>query len=210
MCNIDNPFKVGDKVKVKRCFAEKYSRVFNLYAAVESAKVIAIHGSHIVTDIDKQNPTDYIHFELYKEPIQEKQSMKTKRIPFSEDLWTRNRTCSVFWKPTNTEILYFSRWLDGHNSRFIGVYKAPESEYCATTFNQSDFSNMELETPVTTKRIPFDANRKDACVLYAGYDVLEWVAMQGGAFVAITYKTGLDTTISLIVSPNDLVMEIEE
>ena len=208
MCNTNNPFKVGDKVKVKRCFAEKYSRIFNLYAAVEYAKVIAIHGSYIVTDIDKQNPIDYIHFELYKEPTQEKQPMKTKRIPFSEEAYAKYKGVARVWfngKECN-EFVYLTNGKSGHAKQGYALYKT--AIWCDVGWYS--VWAFELEIPVTTKRIPFDASRKNAKVLYFNYDVVEWVAMQGGAFLAITYKTELDTTISLIVNPDDLTMEIEE
>jgi len=210
-----NKFKVGDKVELKH---DTYG--FLAKAGFRMGKVYTVKEVDTETDRVYVKETlgciHYTHFELYKEPTQEKQPMKTKHIPFSEDSWTKNRTCSVFWKPTNTVILYFNRWLDGHDSRFIGVCKATESEYCATTFSQYDFSNMELEIPVTTKRIPFDASRKDAKVLLAHansrVELIEWVQMEKSSVVVGVTEDKLDCGgfFTAIYHPNDLEMEIEE
>lgn len=219
MCDTPNPFKVGDSVTVRT--------VTNLlkhhYDSAEMYTVLYIspYYKDFVFLEGKLFAIHYTLLEYYKEPAtkeQEKQPMKTKRIPFSEEAYNKYKdVAKVIWTPSNAEILYFSKWYN-QSAVFIGVYKAPYEEYTATTFSVEDTASMSMEIPVTTKRIPFDASRKDAKVLLAHTttstrtELVEWVQMEKSIVVAGVTEDKLDRSgfYTALYHPNDLVMEIEE
>lgn len=74
------------------------------------------------------------------------------------------------------------------------------------------FSKVEVEIPVTTKRIPFDASRKDAKVVFKGEEynclISAWYVMPDGQ-IAVGGIAG-DRGWSGMYYQSDLEMEIEE
>lgn len=208
-----NPFKVGDKVKVKMHVLRAWPRAFKNYLPVQYAVVTKVEYNSIFTDVE-DTPTHFEHFEFYKEEkdmntqtIQQTQQ-KTKRVPFTPELWKQNQTAKTIWTPTETEILYFDKW-GGYD--FIGVYKAPREEYAASIFVKGDFPNMAIEIPVTTKRIPFNPELKDAKVFYGKIELIEWVRMSSdvvcGVHEQLSPFKSLETAL---YHPNHLEMEIDE
>lgn len=216
MSGIDkNPFRVGDKVKVKAHVLRAWPSIFSKYLPTECAIVTRIVNNHVLTDVDS-DPAHFEHFELYKEPcIKPEQEVmklqtqqKTKRVPFSEESWLKHKSAKVIWEPTEAEILYFDKW-GGYD--FIGVYKAPGADYAATTFKVADFPNMALEIPVTTKRIPFNPELKDAKVVckHTSDELSEWVYMTSSVVCGVINRGDGGFTTELY-HPNYLEMEIEE
>jgi hypothetical protein len=214
-----NPFKVGDKVKVKSHILRTWPSIFSKYLPVECAIITRIVNNHVLTDVDN-DPAHFEHFELYKEPcnnpeetMNQQTQQKTKRVPFSEESWLKHKNAKVIWTPTETEILYFDKW-GGYD--FIGVYKPPGADYTATTFMDADFPNMALEIPVTTKRIPFNPELKDAKVVckHTSDEFVQWVQLVSGVVCGVIRhesEIGLGAGFTTeLYHPNALEMEIEE
>lgn len=210
-----NPFRAGDKVKVKTHVLRAWPCAFKNYLPVQYAVVTEVEYNCVFTDVE-DTPTHFEHFEFYKEEKDMNQQTtpqtqpKTKRVPFTKESWRRNRTAKVIWTPSETEILYFAKW-GGCGYDFIGVYKAPGEEYAASTFIEGDFPKMAIEIPVTTKRIPFNPELKDAKVFYGKTELIEWVRM--GSDVVCGVHEQLSPFKSLetaLYHPNHLEMEIDE
>lgn len=209
-----NPFKVGDKVKVKSHILRTWPSIFSKYLPVECAIITRIVNNHVLTDVDN-DPAHFEHFELYKEPcnnpeetMNQQTQQKTKRVPFSEESWLKHKNAKVIWTPTETEILYFDKW-GGYD--FIGVYKPPGADYTATTFMDADFPNMALEIPVTTKRIPFNPELKNAKVFYGKTELIEWICMSSGVVCGVhEHIHPFKSLETALYHPNTLEMEIDE
>ena len=203
-----NPFRVGDKVKVNAKALQVFPNAFKNHLPVRYAVVTKIEGSTIFTDVDN-SPTYFEHFELYKEEkdMTQQTQQKTKRVPFSKEVWLKHKNAKVIWTPTEAEILYFDKW-GGCDYDFIGVYKAPGAEYAASTFVEGDFPNMALEIPITTKRIPFNPELKDVKVFIerGNCPVKEWYVFSNGV-VAVLPETSSYLTAK---DQSELEMEIEE
>lgn len=152
------------------------------------------------------------HFDFYKEEkdMPQQTQQKTKRVPFTHELWERNQTAKVIWTPTETEILYFAKW-GGCGYDFIGVYKAQGEEYAASAFVEGDFPNMAIEIPVTTKRIPFNPELKDAKVFTEGdmlcfnTEIKEWHLFSNDIVVLLDSEDNVR-----IKHRSKVQMEIEE
>lgn len=208
-----NPFKVGDKVKLLKSSYDFNPILWRKYDGYRYSIVTGLFDGQISTTEDSR-PQHYTHFELYKEEKDMTQQttpqaqQKTKRVPFTHELWEKwNQTAKVIWTPTETEILYFAKW-GGCDYDFIGVYKAPGEEYAASAFVEGDFPDMAIEIPVTTKRIPFDPELKDAKVFTKSHNrlVKEWHMFSTGV-VATLCET------DIVVTKHDcgeLEMEVEE
>lgn len=209
-----NPFKVGDKVKLLNSSYDFNPRLWDAYDGYKWGVVTEVFNEQLTTHLD-DTPTHYSHFELYREEkdMAQQTQQKTKRVPFTKESWKRNQTAKVIWTPTETEILYFAKW-GGHGYDFIGVCKAPGEEYAASTFVEGDFPYMAIEIPITTKRIPFNPELKDAKVLvkvfYGDTEMVEWVQMKSGVVCGSYDAGGFAGVITNLYHPNDLQMEIEE
>lgn len=206
-------FQVGDIVEcvvpdIPNRFLTKGSRYTVLTVGGEILDIVDDRGEHRVWFSS--------HFKLISRKqedikmdtkVETKVEQKTKRIPFSVEAWKDNRGAKVFWKPTSTEILYFDCWRVGGAS-FIGVYKAPNCEYAASTFTTGDYHKMELEIPVTTKRIPFDPERKDAKVFIKADNsaIKEWYVFSNGLVAGMCGVSNYLTAFN----QDSLEMEVEE
>lgn len=108
---------------------------------------------------------------------------------------------------------------------YFGGVKVKEFKYVATEYEVavcfiSDFngaffkggfdSEIKLEIPVTTKRIPFDPERKGAKVFYGEQELLEWVQMKSGVVCGTIKLDNFNDEHTSLYHPNDLKMEIEE
>jgi hypothetical protein len=203
-----NPFKVGDKVRVKASVLSTFPVVFKNFLSVKYAIVTGIESYRVFTNVDDEH-THFEHFEIYKEEkdMTQQTQQKTKRVPFSKEVWLKHKNAKVIWTPTEAEILYFDKW-GGCDYDFIGVYKAPGAEYAASTFVEGDFPNMALEIPITTKRIPFNPELKDVKVFIerGNCPVKEWYVFSNGV-VAVLPETSSYLTAK---DQSELEMEIEE
>ena len=88
-----NPFKVGDKVRVKASVLSTFPVVFKNFLSVKYAIVTGIESYRVFTNVDDEH-THYTHFEFYKEPEQEVMNKQpnTKRVPFTHELWENGKT----------------------------------------------------------------------------------------------------------------------
>lgn len=205
-----NPFKVGDKVRLLKSSYDFNPALWKKYMGYRYSIVTGLSDGLISTTEDK-SPQHYTHFDFYKEEkdMAQQTQQKTKRVPFTKESWKRNQTAKVIWTPTETEILYFAKW-GGCGYDFIGVYKAPGEEYAASAFVEGDFPSMAIEIHVTTKRIPFNPELKDAKVFYGDTEMAEWIQMKSGVVCGSYDAGGFAGVITNLYHPNDLQMEIEE
>lgn len=128
-----------------------------------------------------------------------------------------------------TKIITPSRVADWHKAvgMYFGGVKVKEFKYVATEYEVavcfiSNFSDdtfdgvfykggfdreIQLEIPVTTKRIPFDPKRKDAKVFHGEFEVVEWYMFSNNIVAGICKD---NPTIVRNCLSNNLEMEIEE
>lgn len=197
-----NPFKVGDKVKVKMHVLRAWPRAFKNYLPVQYAVVTEVEYNCVFTDVE-DTPTHFEHFEFYKEEKDMNQQttpqaqQKTKRVPFNPLL----KDAVVFTKLGNhlvKEWYVFS----------TGVVATLCENFLHTT--KHDQGELEMEIPVTTKRIPFNPELKDAKVFYGKIELIEWVRMSSDVVCGVHEQLppfkSLETAL---YHPNDLEMEIE-
>jgi hypothetical protein len=204
-----NPFKVGDKVRVKANVLNTFPVVFKNFLSVKYAIVTGIESYRVFTNVDDE-PTHFEHFELYKEAnedVMNKQTQqKTKRIHFTHKLWEKWKdVAKIIYIPSGGEVLGFACFPEA-DSRFCYAYLTRSGT--APAFGSGE--SFWLEIPVTAKRIPFNPELKDAKVFYGDTELIEWVQMNSGV-VCGSYDTGgIDGVITNLYRPNDLQMEIEE
>lgn len=205
-----NPFKVGDKVRVKANVLSTFPVVFKNFLSVKYAIVTGIESYRVFTNVDDEH-THFEHFEIYKESeekdMTQQTQQKTKRVPFTHELWEK-------WKDKGGKVIYAN---GPHTIKDMVCFSNATTTYryagycegrdCVYVCEGDDFS---LEIPVTSKRIPFNPELKDAKVFYGDTELIEWVQMNSGV-VCGSYDTGgIDGVITNLYHPNYLQMEIEE
>jgi len=206
-----NPFRVGDKVKVNATALRAFPDAFKNYLSVRYVVVTKIDGPTVFTDVDNR-PTYFEHFTLYKEPEEDVMKkpdtqQKTKRTPFTHELWEKHKdVAKIIYIPSGGEVLGFAYFPEA-DSRFHYAYLTRSGT--APTFGSGE--SFWLEVPVTTKRIPFNPELKDAKVVcrHTSDELLEWVYMMSGVVCGVIKHEGGGYTTKLY-HPNTLEMEIEE
>jgi len=198
-----NPFKVGDKVKVKAHVLRTWPRAFKNYIPIQYAVVTKLDSVHVFTDVDS-DPTNFEHFELYKESEEDVMKnphtqQKTKRVPFNPELKdtkvislssTPNQPVKDWWVTKDRQIV--CQWANGT----VG-YGQPRW--------------LEMEVLVTTKRIPFNPELKNAKVFYGKTELIEWIRMSSGVVCGIhEHLSPFNSLETALYHPNTLEMEIEE
>lgn len=202
-------FEIGDKVTVKQSALE-YG--FLQKRGFDADKVYTVSGLYSERDYlwfeEIKQAAHYSYFELYKEP--EEQTMKqpkTKRIPFTHEMWEKYKdVAKIIYIPSDGEVLGFAYFHEA-DSRFRYAYLTRSGT--APTFGSGEC--FWLEIPVTTKRIPFNPELKDAKVFYGDTELIEWVYMSSnfvcGVHEQVSPFKSLETAL---YHPNHLEMEIED
>ena len=206
-----NPFKVGDKVKVKAYVLRAYPRAFKNFIPVQYAVVTKVEYNSIFTDVE-DTPTHFEHFDFYKEEkdMNQQAHQKTKRVPFTHELWEKYKDIAkIIYIPSGGEVLGFA-YFPQADSRFRYAYLTRTGTVPTCGSGESFY----LEIPITTKRIPFNPELKDAKVLvkvfYGDTEMVEWVQMKSGVVCGSYDAGGFAGVITNLYHPNDLQMEIEE
>jgi len=201
MCD-KNPFKVGDLVELKSDdygFLARGGFKLNYPYTVKEVDT-ETDRLYVEETLGCLHYTHYTHFEFYKDP--EKQSMKTKRIPFSEESYEKYKDVAkvIATKLEIVDCYVFSTGV-------VGVlYKMPNGDVSNVILPINQHL-LELEIPVTTKRIPFDASRKDAKVFNKqGNPVKEWHVFSNGVVAVLPVASDFLSA----QAQDDLIMEIEE
>lgn len=205
MSGIDkNPFRVGDKVKVKSPVLRAWPRAFKNYLPVKYAVVTKLDNIHVFTDVDDA-PTHFEHFELYRESSEDvMKQQKTKRVPFSKAAWEKYKGVATPYYNENSAVSQLT-YFEGSTTAFTlaGTVAGQLSRFYG--------SEIELEIPITTKRIPFNPELKGTKVFYGKTELIEWFYLRTG-LVCGTYElvAAFKGMESLLYHPSDLEMEIDE
>lgn len=176
-----NPFKVGDKVRVKASVLSTFPVVFKNFLSVKYAIVTGVESYRVFTNVDDEH-THFEHFELYKEEkdMTQQTQQKTKRVPFTHELWEK-------WKDKGGKVIYangphiIKDMVCFNNAtttfRYAGYC---EERDCVYVCEGDDFS---LEIHITSKRIPFNPELKDAKVFTtdSNQPVVDWVMFKDGS-----------------------------
>lgn len=203
-----NPFRVGDKVRVKANVLSTFPVTFKNFLSVKYAIVTGVKSYRVFTNVD-DDPTHFEHFELYKEEkdMTQQTQQKTKRVPFTHEMWEKYKdVAKIIYIPSGGEVLGFAYFPEA-DSRFRYAYLTRSGT--APAFGSGE--SFWLEIPVTTKRIPFNPELKDAKVFYGKTELIEWVRMSSdvvcGVHEQLSPFKSLETAL---YHPNHLEMEIEE
>lgn len=201
-----NPFKVGDKVRLTGVAWDRSGTWYlSGYSRDTVTTVTEVEGNSVITSADtKGDPAHYSHFELVTE---ETKMTKTKRIPFDMQAWEKwkDEGGKVIYTPTGHEVLQLACFPEATLTyRYIFII-AQNAHVIG-----NDGSDLSLEIPVETKRIPFNPALRDAKVFWRSNELTEWVQMKSGVVCGtyIDVQDGMEET--LCFHPNALVMEVEE
>ena len=201
-----NPFKVGDKVRVKASVLSTFPVVFKNFLSVKYAIVTGIESYRVFTNVDDEH-THFEHFELYKEAnedVMNKQTQqKTKRVPFTHELWEKYKDKDAVVTTLNGRVL---EQFTCFNLRDVRVYAGVYTEVAPLVGNYYSH-HLFLEIPITSKRIPFNPELKDAKVFTtdSNQPVADWVMFKDGQ-VACQWPSNYMGYYPI----NLLEMEIEE
>lgn len=199
-----NTFKIGDTVKLLKSSYDFSPFAWRMYDGYVYSTVTHVVGDQIVTTEDSK-PTHYSHFELYKEPSEDvMKQQKTKRVPFSKAAWEKYKgVATPYYNETSvvSQLTYF----EGSTTAFTlaGTVAGQLSRFYG--------SEIELEIPITTKRIPFNPELKGTKVFYGTIELIEWFHLRTG-LVCGTHKlvAAFKGMESAMYHPSDLEMEIDE
>ncbi len=213
MSGIDkNPFRIGDKVKVKSNVLRTWPRAFKNFLHVKYAVVTKLDSVYVFTDVDS-DPTNFEHFELYKEPevdvmTKPDTQQKTKRVRFTHELWEKwkDKGGKVIYVPTDKQVMQIVYFPEADH-RYRYVYLTTPG----TVTSMGTCDPLDIEIPVTTKRIPFNPELKDAKVVckHTSDKLSEWVYMTSSVVCGVINRGDGGFTTELY-HPNYLEMEIEE
>lgn len=173
-----NPFKAGDKVKLLKSSYDFNPILWRKYDGYTYSIVTEVFDGQISTTEDS-SPQHYRHFELYKEPEEEVMNSqpKTKRVLFSVAAWTKYKDVAKVY--LNGKLCgAFLPMLNYQNDQGYALYKL-------SFFGDVEYYSVwgfELEIPVTTKRIPFNPELKDAKVFTtdSNQSVVDWAMFKDG------------------------------
>lgn len=203
-----NPFKVGDKVKIKE----------DPYGILNRAG-FRLNTIYTVKQVDEETDRLYLketlgclhytHFDFYKEEkaMSQQTQQKTKRVPFTHELWEKYKDAAkIIYIPSGGEVIGFA-YFPQADSRFRYVYLTR----AGTAPTSDSGKSFCLEILVTTRRIPFNPELKDAKVFYEKTEIIEWVRMSSdvvcGVHEQLSPFKSLETAL---YHPNHLEMEIDE
>lgn len=206
-----NPFKVGDKVKIKEDPYGILSRAGFRLNTIYTVKQVDEETDRLYLK-ETLGCLHYTHFEFYKEEkdMNQQAHQKTKRVPFTHELWEKYKDIAkIIYIPSGGEVLGFA-YFPQADSRFRYAYLTRTGTVPTCGSGESFY----LEIPITTKRIPFNPELKDAKVLvkvfYGDTEMVEWVQMKSGVVCGSYDAGGFAGVITNLYHPNDLQMEIEE
>lgn len=179
-----NPFKVGDKVKLLKSSYDFNPILWRKYDGYRYSIVTGLFDGQISTTEDIR-PQHYSHFELYKEekdmtPQTTPQSQqKTKRVPFTHELWEKRKDKGgkVIYVPTGKQVMQLAYFPEAdHRYRYVYLTTLGSCTHA------TDTEYLALEIPITTKRIPFDPELKDAKVFTtdSNQSVVDWAMFKDG------------------------------
>ena len=201
-----NPFKVGDKVKIKE----------DPYGILNRAG-FRLNTIYTVKQVDEETDRLYLketlgclhytHFDFYKEEkaMSQQTQQKTKRVPFTHELWEKYKdVAKIIYIHSGGEVLGFA-YFPQADSRFRYVYLTR----AGTAPTSDSGKSFYLEIPVTTKRIPFNPELKDAKVFYGKIELTEWFQAKTGVICG-THTIGFGGEDTSLYHPNHLEMEIDE
>lgn len=204
-----NPFKVGDKVKLKKSSYEFDPILWKKYDGYKYSVVVGVDGQQIFTTEDDSRQ-HYTHFEFYKEEkdMAQQAQQKTKRVAFTREMWEkwRDKGGKVIYTPTATEVLQLVHFPKAdHRYHYAYLMEPGGIAHVGTAIP------LSLEIPVTTKRIPFNPELKDAKVVckHTSDELSEWAHMSSSVVCGVIKHEGGGYTTELY-HPNTLEMEIEE
>lgn len=131
----------------------------------------------------------------------------TKRVPFTHELWEKwkEKGGKVIYKRTGKQVLQFAYFPEA-DYRYRCVYLTLPG----TPLWASDTEEIELLIPVTTKRIPFNPELKNAKVFYGDTELIEWFQAKTGVVCGTHVVNNFGGEDTSLYHPNDLKMEIEE
>ncbi len=204
-----NPFRVGDKVKLLKSSYDFNPTLRMKYEGFRYSIVTGMFDGQISTTEDSIY-TAFTHFEFYKEPEETtmQQQSKTKRVRFTHELWEKwkDNGGKVIHTPTGREVLQLAYFPEADH-RYRYVYLTTPGTLVAL----GTCDPLDLVIPITTKRIPFNPELKDAKVVcrHTSDELLEWVYMMSGVVCGVIKHEGGGYTTKLY-HPNTLEMEIEE
>lgn len=204
-----NPFKVGDKVKIKEdpygILARAGFKLNTIYTVIQ----VEFDRLYLKETLGYLH---YTHLDFYKEEkdmtpqTTQQTQQKTKRVPFTHELWEKYKDIAkIIYIPSGGEVLGFA-YFPQADSRFRYAYLTRTGAVPTCGSGESFY----LEIPITTKRIPFNPELKDAKVFYGGVELIEWVQMKSGVVCGSYDSDGFAGVITNLYHPNDLQMEIEE
>jgi hypothetical protein len=141
---------------------------------VKYAVVTKLDSVYVFTDVDS-DPTNFEHFELYKEPevdvmTKPDTQQKTKRVRFTHELWEKwkDKGGKVIYVPTDKQVMQIVYFPEADH-RYHYVYLTTPG----TVTSMGTCDPLDIEIPVTTKRIPFNPELKDAKVFYGNTELIE-------------------------------------
>lgn len=187
-----NPFKVGDKVRVKASVLSTFPVVFKNFLSVKYAIVTGVESYRVFTNVDDEH-THFEHFEIYKESEEKDMNNqpKTKRVPFTQELWEKwkDNGGKVIHTPTGREVLQLAYFPEAtHRHRYVYLIASGTFAYTGTC------DPLAIEIPITTKRIPFNPELKDAKVFIEGdmldfnIEIKEWYLFSNGFVALLDYE----------------------
>lgn len=201
-----NPFKVGDKVKIKEYPYGIFSRAGLKLKTIYTVRQVEFDRLYLKETLGRIH---YTHFEFYKEEkdMTQQTQPKTKRVPFTHELWEKYKdVAKIIYIPSGGEVLGFA-YFPQADSRFRYAYLTRTGTVPTCGSGESFW----LEIPVTTKRIPFNPELKDAKVVckHTSDELCSWVYMVSSVVCGVINHEGGGYTTELY-HPNTLEMEIEE
>lgn len=200
-------FNVGDNVVIPSELDSILLQKYGLRPGVVYTVSAFMNSERDYLLLDGFKP--YLHhsyFDFYKEEkeMTQQAQQKTKRVPFTHELWEKYKdVAKIIYIPSGGEVLGFACFPQA-GSRFRYAYLTLKGT--APTFGSGE--SLYLEIPVTTKRIPFNPELKDAKVFIKADNtfVEEWHLFSNGLAGIVAGNTRYLTAIS----PIELEMEIEE
>ena len=199
-----NTFKIGDTVKLLKSSYDFSPFAWRMYDGYVYSTVTHVVGDQIVTTEDSK-PTHYSHFELYKEPEEDvMKQQKTKRVPFSKAAWEKYKGVATPYYDENSAVSQLT-YFEGSTTAFAlaGTVAGQLSRFYE--------SEIELEIPITTKRVPFNPELKDAKVFYGKTELIEWRCMSSGVVCGVhEHESPFKSLETALYHPNHLEMEIDE
>lgn len=204
-----NNFKVGDWVKIKDSVWDYCNWEADGFKKDAPEKVVDTDGEYVY--IRKGHQRYCIHYTNIEKVEMKPEETKYATIPFSVEAWEKwkvDERTKVFYKSIPVTQLTMFDCKGGFVA--AGVMWVDYGKELVK-FHVDDFKNMIIHAPVTTKRIPFNPELKDAKVFYGNTELIDWHQMKSGVVCGTReLNDGFNGQDTNLYHPNDLTMEIEE